>query len=276
MSRGGRTLRAPPAPGVGDHGRDRPRFRARLECRARRRCILEGQLGDPNRFGCDDFEKEENVMRLRSPFTCMWCAAALAVAVPLLAATLDNGKLQVSWFSDDAVFREADDIDYLWVTGGFELDGKSLHFKAWPEPEFLGPKASERDEKDHRLAKMMSVTMHEVFASAFARAYGDRIKTSLESGDVLVEGRIVDSSTGSNTAKILVGFGAGAGNTTIDVRFVDAATGKALAGFHHRVVSGTTWSTTEGKFFKWVDETAENFAKKGFQKLYAKGKKVKD
>jgi len=118
--------------------------------------------------------------------------------------------------------------------------------------------------------------MNEVFASAFAKAYGDRIKTSLESGDILVEGRIVDSSTGSTAAKMWVGFGAGAGNTTIDVRFVDAKSGKSLAGFHHRVVSGTGWSTTEGKFFNWVEETAEQFAKKGFQKLYAKGKKVKE
>ena len=118
--------------------------------------------------------------------------------------------------------------------------------------------------------------MHEVFASAFAKAYGDRIKTSFESGDILVEGRIVDSSTGSTAAKMWVGFGAGAGNTTIDVRFVDAASGKVLAGFHHRVVSGTSWSTTEGKFFNWVEDTAESFAKKGFQKLYAKGKKVKE
>ena len=215
-------------------------------------------------------------MRLRFLLTCVWCFAFLALAAPLFAATLDKGKLEVSWFSDDAVFREADEIDYLWVSEGFELDGKSLHFKPWPAPEFLGPKASERDEKDHQLAKMMSSTMHEVFASAFAKAYGDRIKTSFESGDILVEGRIVDSSTGSTAAKMWVGFGAGAGNTTIDVRFVDAASGKVLAGFHHRVVSGTNWSTTEGKFFNWVDETAESFAKKGFQKLYAKGKKVKD
>jgi len=215
-------------------------------------------------------------MRLRISLTFVWCIAILALAAPLFPATLDDGKLQVSWFSDDAVFREADEIDYLWVSEGFELDGKSLHFKPWPAAEFLGPKASERDEKDHRLAKMMSSTMHEVFASAFAKAYGDRIKTSFESGDVLVEGRIVDSSTGSTAAKMLVGFGAGAGNTTIDVRFVDATSGKVLAGFHHRVVSGTTWSTTEGKFFNWVEDTAESFAKKGFQKLYAKGKKVKD
>jgi curli biogenesis system outer membrane secretion channel CsgG len=215
-------------------------------------------------------------MRLRFLLTCVWCFAVLALAAPLFAATLDKGKLEVSWFSDDGVFREADEIDYLWVSEGFELDAKSLHFKPWPAPEFLGPKASERDEKDHQLAKMMSSTMHEVFASAFAKAYGDRIKTSVETGDILVEGRIVDSSTGSTAAKMWVGFGAGAGNTTIDVRFVDAASGKVLAGFHHRVVSGTSWSTTEGKFFNWVDETAESFAKKGMQKLYAKGKKVKE
>lgn len=215
-------------------------------------------------------------MRLRSSLTCLLWIAVLALAVPLFAATLDKGKLEVSWFSDDAVFREADEIDYLWVSEGFELDGRSLHFKQWPAPEFLGPKAAERDEKDHRLAKMMSSTMHEAFASAFGKAYGDRIKTSLDSGDILVEGRIVDSSTGSTAAKVLVGWGAGAGNTTIDVRFVDAKSGKALAGFHHRVVSGTNWSTTEGKFFNWVEDTAKNFAKKGFQKLYAKGKKVKD
>jgi hypothetical protein len=215
-------------------------------------------------------------MRLRSSLTCVWCIAVLALAAPLFAATLDKGKLEVSWFSDDAVFREADEIDYLWVSEGFELEGKSLHFKPWPTPEFLGPKASERDEKDHRLAKMMSSTMHEAFANAFVKAYGARIKTSFDGGDILVEGRIVDSSTGSTAAKMWVGFGAGAGNTTIDVRFVDATSGKVLAGFHHRVVSGTNWSTTEGKFFNWVEDTAENFAKKGIQKLYAKGKKVKD
>jgi len=215
-------------------------------------------------------------MRPRTLLTCVSFIAVLALATPLFAATLDKGKLEVSWFSDDAVFREAEEIDYLWVSEGFELDGKSLQFKPWPAPEFLGPKAAERDEKDHQLAKMMSSTMHEVFSSAFAKAFGNRIKTSFATGDILVEGRIVDCSTGSTAAKMWVGFGAGAGNTTIDVRFVDATSGKVLAGFHHRVVSGTNWSTTEGKFFKWVEETAKNFAEKGFQKLYAKGKKVKD
>ncbi|MCZ7649754.1 MAG: hypothetical protein M5U13_00770 [Thermoanaerobaculia bacterium] len=91
---------------------------------------------------------------------------ALATLLPGLAAagkTLDGGKLESDWFSSDAVFREDDEIDYLWVSPGFSLAGKSLHFVPWPEPEFLGPKAGERDEKDRRLAKMMNGEMHELF-----------------------------------------------------------------------------------------------------------------
>ncbi len=44
---------------------------------------------------------------------------------------------------------------------------------------------------------------------------------------------------------------------------------------HHRSVSGTTWSTADSKFVKWVDEVAEEGAKKGFDTLYAKGDRVK-
>ena len=75
-------------------------------------------------------QKKEKVMRLRISLTCLWCIAILALAAPLFAATLDDGKLEVSWFSDDAVFREADEIDYLWVSEGFDLDGKSLQFRS--------------------------------------------------------------------------------------------------------------------------------------------------
>jgi hypothetical protein len=195
---------------------------------------------------------------------------------PAGAASFDDGKLEVSWFDSKASFREVDEIDYLWVRDGFDITGKTLVFKPWGDPNFLGPKASERDEKDRRLAKMMNGDMHEVFQSAFSKAYGDKIKTAGSGGQVRVEGRIVDCSTGSTAAKVLVGFGAGSGNTTIDLRFVDVASGKVMAGLHHRVVSGTTWSTTDGKFFKWVEEMAEEMAKKGMEKLYAKGKAVKD
>lgn len=201
---------------------------------------------------------------------------SVSLVAPLYAQTLDDGKLETSWFSTGAKFREVDDIDYFWVAEGFDVEGHTLFFKQWSEPHFLGPKAKDRDEKDVRLAKMMSSTMHELFASAFEKAYGGRLKTSLEKGDIRVEGRVVDCSTGSTAAKVLVGFGAGAGNTTIDLRFVDAKSGQVLAGLHHRVVSGTTWSTTDGKFFKWAEEATEMLAEKGMAKVYAKGKPVKN
>lgn len=209
--------------------------------------------------------------------TCFWTLIAVIVMASagwLVGQTLDKGRLDVSWFSSDAVFREVDEIDYFWVDGDFDLEGKSLHFVAWPEPQFAS--GANPDEKDTRLAKMITAAMQDSLAEAFSKAYGDRIKTSLEEGDIRVEGRVVDCSTGSTAAKMLVGFGAGAGNTTIDVRFVEAATGKVVAGFHHRVVSGTTWSTTDSKFFNWLNDAAEEMAKKGLPKLYAKGKKVKD
>jgi hypothetical protein len=202
--------------------------------------------------------------------------------VPLAAAqksqpqVLDDGRLIKDWFGQDVEFRETDDIDYLWVKPGFSLDGRSLHFAGWPTPEFIGPDAASRDTKDKRLAQDMAEEMADVFATAFSNAFGSRLQVSQSSGDVLVEGRVVDCTTGSTAAKVWVGFGAGSGATTIDVRFKDAASGDLLMAIHHRVVSGTTWSTTDSKFVDWVDETAELLAKKGAEALYKKGDRVRE
>ena len=185
-------------------------------------------------------------------------SAALAKPKPQ-PAILDDGRLDKSWFSTDGEFREADDIDYLWVSPGFDIVGKTLEFVAWPQVKFIGEKAHDRDVRDRRLADEMNADMAEAFKDAFGRAFGDRIQLEGKP-NLRVEGRIVDCSTGSDAAKIIVGFGAGAGNTTIDVRFVEVSTGNVVAGFHHRVVSGTDWSTTDSKFFDWLDETAEKLA----------------
>ena len=212
----------------------------------------------------------------RLPLLC--ASLALAVAVPLPAADrpLDEGRLDPAWFGSGLEFRETDEIDYLWVRPGFALEGKKIRFAPWPEPELLGEGAAQRDTKDKRLAKQMASTMHEVFAEAFTNAYGDRISIVESGEEVRADGRVVDCSTGATAAKILVGFGAGAGNTTIDWKLVDATTGELLLAIHHRSVSGTSWSTTDSKFVDWIDETAEEGAKKGFEKLYAKGDRVKE
>lgn len=189
---------------------------------------------------------------------------------------LDEGKLEKSWFGAEVEFREADEIDYFWVKPGFSPEGRTLRFVDWPEPSFLGESAHKRDTKDMRLAQEMNSGMAEVFATAFSNAFQQRLKVSQSAGDVRVEGRIVDCSTGAVAAKVLIGFGAGSGSTTIDLRFKDAKSGELLAALHHRVVSGTTWSTTDSKFVGWVDEMVERFAKKGMEALYKKGGRVKE
>lgn len=200
--------------------------------------------------------------------------AALLCASAAYGATYDEGRLDPSWFGqDDISFVETDEIDYLWVRQGADLAGRSFHFVEWPESDFIGPKAAERDDEDRRLARQMRADMHNSFAEIWDGMIGD---TSTSEGDIEVVGRIVDCSTGSRAAKVLVGLGAGAGSTVIDLKFTDKATGELLAAIHHRVVSGTSWSTTDSKFFKWVKKAGKELADQGFASAYAKGDRRTD
>lgn len=199
-------------------------------------------------------------------------ATAVAKKKPKIATgPMDDGRLIPEWFGEGLEFHEHDDLDYLWVKPGFSLDGKSLHFEQWPEPEFLGEDADDRSDEDHDLAKTMYNDMAEMFTDAFNEAFGDRLSASTEEGDILVSGRIVDCNTGSTAAKIMIGFGAGSGGTTVDLKFTDKETGELLVAIHHQVVSGTTWSTTDSKFSKWTGKFAEFVAKKGLATIYDKG-----
>lgn len=210
---------------------------------------------------------------MRSRSMTSFLLLTFLLLTPLRAADLDEGRLDPAWYGgDDVVFKETGQIDYLWVKPGADLDGRTFHFKEWPEPEFIGPKATERDEDDRRLARQMANDMHNSFAEIWST---NGLSASTDSGDIVVEGRIVDCSTGNRAAKIIVGLGAGAGSTVIDVRFRDAATGDIVGGFHHRVVSGTSWSTTGSKFYKWVKKSAKELSR-GFADAYAKGDLQKD
>jgi len=189
---------------------------------------------------------------------------------------LDDGKLDPSWFGPGVAFVETEEIDYFWARDGFSLDGESFHFAEWEEPHFLGEDAGKRDENDHRLARQLTADMPESFSSVFGRSFGNRASTSTEEGKIRVVGRIVDCSTGSVVAKALVGFGAGAGGTTIDVKFIEKSSGEVVAALHHRVVSGTNWSTTDSKFFKWLKKAADEIEKDDFGGTYKRGKPVKE
>lgn len=193
------------------------------------------------------------------------------------AGTYDEGRLDPSWFGDETlVFAQNDEIDYLWVSEGFAIDGKSFHFEDWPEPVFLGEDGAGRDQDDRDLARQMNSTIADLFAREWGEAWAKKgATTSRESGEIAVEGRIVDCSTGNAAAKFWVGMGAGAGSTVVDVKLVDKTSGKLLVAMHHRVVSGTTLSTTDSKFRKWIRKVGDEVANEGFADLYAKGDRVK-
>jgi hypothetical protein len=188
---------------------------------------------------------------------------------------LDDGKLIPTWFNKEGLaFVEIDEVDYFWALEGFSYAGKTFHFEPWPEPEFLGKDADERDENDRRLARQMNSEIERSFADTWSSVFGSKAGASTSKGDILVEGRIVDCSTGNNAAKFLVGFGAGAGYTTIDLKFKEKATGKLVAAAHHRVVSGTSWSTTDSKFFKWIRKFAERIVEDDFGGMYEDGEEI--
>ncbi|MEO7795099.1 MAG: DUF4410 domain-containing protein [Thermoanaerobaculia bacterium] len=210
----------------------------------------------------------------------VFCLAVVLAGVSLAPASagrmLDEGKLDSSWFGDDREFRKADEIDYLWVKPGFSLSGKKIQFAAWMEPRLLGEKAGERDAKDKRLANNLTGDMPEIFAEAFRNGLAGTVTVVKSGGDVKVVGRIVDCTEGSAAAKFWVGMGAGSGNTTFDMKFLDVKSGELVAAIHHRVVSGSNLSTTDSKFIKWVDEFAEHLSKRGLEALYSSGKRAKD
>ena len=70
-------------------------------------------------------------------------------------------------------------------------------------------------------------------------------------------------------------MGAGAGSTVVDLKFTEKGSGRLVAAMHHRIVSGTNWSTTDSKFKKWIRKVGDEIADEGLGKLYEKGDRVK-
>jgi len=179
--------------------------------------------------------------------------------------TLDDGRLDPAWFGVGLEFRHADEFDYLWVKPGFSIEGHKVRFVPFGEVEFLGTTAGKRDEKDRKLAQRMNPGLHEELAAKFGAAFGKRLSIVQQGEDIRVEGRIADcGDTGWRMGfsfKKIYGL-------TVDIKFIDAATGELLVAIHHRAVSND-WS-------EWAEDTTEQVADDGFAKLYAKGKRVKD
>jgi hypothetical protein len=211
-------------------------------------------------------------MKARAVFG-IFCAAALWTVPASASGTLDSGLLEPAWFGAGEVeFRKAGSVDYLWVAEGFSIDGKTLHFVEWEQPQFLD---KGRDSKDSARAYELSDNMPTWLRGGLATALGDGTGLSREAGEIRVEGRFVDVNAGSKVAKWMIGAGAGSAAATWDIRLVDAATGETLAAIHHRSISGTSMSDIDDKILKWIDKDLGPAMRNGLRATYDQGKRAK-
>jgi uncharacterized protein DUF4410 len=216
--------------------------------------------------------------RLRSG-SLLW-TVALGVAVLGLAGaaaaepSLDKGLLDPAWFAPDAAFHKTDDIDYLWVRDGFSLRNRRLEVAAWEEPRLLRPR--ERSPRDQVEAVALTPLMPALLRATFAeelRKYLQVVPEG-EQGDLVVSGRIVDCDRGSEAARFLIGFGAGSSSATWDIKFVDRASGQAVAGLHHRSLSGAGFSDMGDTLADWFEELSEAI-RDDLSEVYRDGKPAK-
>jgi len=204
----------------------------------------------------------------------------LAVLFPPVAAggqaVLDDQTLDPEWFGGFREFRRTPSVDYLWVSKGFEIEGRTLYFEPWAAPEFIGEDADKRDSDDLVLARQISSEMPALLELQLGVDLADRVGVSLEDGDILVSGRIVDCSRGNQMVKFLAPTVAGKGLARLEMKFIDRGSGEVLAGLHTRVTSGTALTNTWNKMVKWVRKFSRDVAAEGFQAMYADGKPVRD
>lgn len=195
---------------------------------------------------------------------------ALALEAPARAGeTLDKGLLELDWFGPGVEFRHADDIDYLWVKPGFDLRGKKLQLGPWLEPQLLGNRG--RDSKDESRAVALTQQIPAQLARVLKKELRKVCDVGLDEGDVLVVGRFVDVNRGSVAASFWIGYGAGSGSATWDMKFLDRRTGELLAALHHRAITGPDIAGITSDILDWAEELAENL-EEGLERAYRKGK----
>ena len=189
---------------------------------------------------------------------------------------LDDGTLDPAWFGGEREFRRTSSVDYLWVRSGFSIEGRTLHLEAWAAPEFIGADAGKRDNDDLVLARQISSEMPALLELQLGLDLEGRAEVSLEGGDILVSGRIVDCSRGNQMVKFLAPTVAGKGLARREIRFTDKESGELVAGLHTRVTSGTALTNTWNKMVKWVRKFSRELSTDGLQTMYVDGKRVKD
>lgn len=153
---------------------------------------------------------------------------ALLLAMPALLsaqpALLDEGRLDPAWFGAAAAFKPSKALGFQWVKPGLDLRERRLRLKAWePAAWILGPRAS----KDEVLLQRLERSLVPDLAKGLRRGSKGRLPVSLDEGDLLLVGRVVDAvGEGGDTLTF------GTASLSFDLKLVDGDTGELLGAFH--------------------------------------------
>ncbi len=165
--------------------------------------------------------------------------------------TLDKGHLDPAWFNLPAsAFTPQTLADYGWIKPGFKFAGRSIKV-VWEEPKWTDPGMAEDNiaaAETHR--KNFPLYLKEALGTL------EGVKTSFDSGDLLLVGRLVDCN-------IKGGFLSMAWeDITWDLKLVDPATGETLVALHNRLMGGNGWkgNGSRKRFLAWTESLAK-FAK---------------
>jgi len=161
----------------------------------------------------------------------------LAIAATLLLCLGCSSEPEVfrSEYFGDLVLKEGDDLDYIYHDAAVNLRNATIQVMDFemlaPEPE---DEADEDDQDDVRWAdagKRFKEIIIQKATPEIKPKYG--IAFTSGGADYVMKGRILEFNRGSRAARFFVGFGAGSGYLTFDMKIMDKS-GKIVLAAHHK------------------------------------------
>jgi len=181
-------------------------------------------------------------------------AALLMFAPAILAgqsASLDEGRLDPSWFGAGAVFQPSKDLGYRWLKPGLDLHHRTLRLKPWePAAWLLGKRAA----KDQVFLSRVEHNLEPSLASGIRRGLKGTLPVSPTLGDVVLIGRVVDAVGGSDDY-----LSSGSVFLSFDIKLVDGDTGELLGAFHD-TLKGPNPESIPLQFGRWSDALGQQLA----------------
>jgi len=188
---------------------------------------------------------------MRPKSLCLWGLAPILLSAQ--APRLDFGRLDPAWFGQGVTFERSTRVYFLWVRPGLSLQGKSLHARPWEAPAWL---LKPRPEKDQAYLQRFEPVLVPALVAGLQAELREALPVSLESGDVILTGRVTDCVAGG-----VGGMFGGLGGIYFDLKLTDATSGELLVAVHH-YIEGETAESVKARYGAWCQAFAQLLAER--------------